>query len=84
MDDIVRAWGAVRAELNVDASLRDCLISYSGGRGGVATVHFTVSPPISNEAAGQQVIEPKYYVVNIQGDRIHVFPEGQGEVVNPR
>lgn len=81
IDDIVRAWMALRTEHNVAQSLRDCAISYSGGRGRVATIHFLVRPVITTTAEGHAVGPTRNFVVNVQGDNVHVFPEGQGEIV---
>lgn len=82
VETILRAWTAIRTEFNLSARLRDCLISYSGGGEYAATIHFAVRPDVINDRGEQHVGEVRYYVANVDGETIHVFREGQGEIVN--
>ena len=84
IDDISRAWAAIRAEFDLDVDLRECLISYAGGRGGVATIHFTVRPRVMETESGPRLEPPRHFIANIDTDRVQVFRDGEGELVTPR
>lgn len=84
IDDINRAWAAIRAEFDLDVELRECLISYGRGQSGPATIHFTVSPRVIETEAGPRLEPLRYFIANVDAERVQVFREGEGELVTPR
>jgi hypothetical protein len=84
VDDINRAWTAIRAEFRLDANLRDCLIGYARGPNGVATVHFAINPRVVETTTGRRLGPVLYFIANVDAERVHVFQEGEGEVVIPQ
>ncbi|MEZ5959462.1 MAG: hypothetical protein R3C30_03415 [Hyphomonadaceae bacterium] len=81
LDDIIRAWDAVRREFDLTQGLRGVLVSYAGSP--LATIAFTLPPEIEEIEGVQRVGRPRHFIVNVEGDRIYVFPEGQGDLVVP-